>query len=509
LKNFDYSSKMIYNHNIIIKHTFMQEALTYDDILLVPKYSEILPGQTDLSSWFSRNIPLKTPIASSPMDTVTEHKMAIAMALQGGIGIIHKNLSIEEQAEEIRLVKRYENGFVVDPMTLSPEDTVDDVYRIREEKGYKKIPVVDKGGKLLGIVTELYYFWPEDKNLKVSKIMKPVSELMTVSDTASLVEANEVIKKEKLAVLCVVDKNGILKAVVTRKDLQKNESFPLSNKDPKKHLYVGAAVGVGEDALSRAQALVKAGADVLVVDTAHGHSKGVINAVKMLKKDKITREADIVAGNVATAEAVRDLIKAGVDGVKVGIGPGSICTTRVVAGIGVPQATAIMEAVKGRGKNINIPIIADGGIKYSGDATKALALGASAVMLGGLLAGAEESPGETEFVDGLMYKTYRGMGSLAAMARGSKDRYGQGSVKETGKFVPEGIEGRTLYRGPVEKIMYQLTGGLRSGMGYLGAKNFLELRKRAEFVRITSAGFKESHPHTVTIAKDAPNYFKS
>jgi IMP dehydrogenase len=486
----------------------MQEALTYDDVLLVPKYSEILPSETELLSRFSRNIPLKTPIASAPMDTVTEHKMAIAMALHGGIGIIHKNLSIAEQAEEVRLVKRYQSGFVIDPITLSLEDTVDEVYRIREEKGYKKIPVVDEKGKLLGIVTELYYFWPQDKGKKVKEIMKPVKELVTMLEGANLFKANEVIRKEKLVVLCVVDKNGILKSIVTRKDLEKNESFPFSNKDAKKRLYVGAAVGVGDDLLSRAEALVAAGADVLVVDTAHGHSRGVIEAVKKIKKNKATQNVDVVAGNVATAEAVRDLIKAGVDGVKIGIGPGSICTTRVVAGIGVPQVTAVMEALKGRGKNNDIPIIADGGIKYSGDITKALALGASSVMLGGLLAGAEESPGDTEFVDGLMYKLYRGMGSLGAMQRGSKDRYGQGNVKEVAKFVPEGIEGRTIYRGPVEKIVYQLTGGLRSGMGYLGAKNLTELVKNAQFVRITGAGIKESHPHTVTIAKDAPNYFK-
>ena len=500
--------EIVYNPNIIIKHNFMQEALTYDDVLLIPKYSEILPSETKLESRFSRNIPMKTPIVSSPMDTVTEHKMAIAMALQGGIGIIHKNLSISEQAEEVRLVKRYQNGFVIDPITLSLEDSVDEVYRIREEKGYKKIPVVDEKGKLLGIVTELYYFWPQDKGKKVKDIMKPVSELVTVLEGSNLSQANDVIRKETLVVLCVINKNGILKSIVTRKDLEKNESFPFSNKDAKKRLYVGAAVGVGLDLLERADALVMAGADVLVVDTAHGHSRGVIEAVKKLKKNKATASVDVVAGNVATAQAVRDLIRAGADGVKIGIGPGSICTTRVVAGIGVPQVTAILEAIKGRGKNSNIPIIADGGIKYSGDITKALALGASSVMLGGLLAGAEESPGETEFADGLMYKTYRGMGSLGAMLRGSKDRYGQGNVKEVGKFVPEGIEGRTIYRGPVEKIIYQLTGGLRSGMGYLGAKTILELVKKAEFVRITNAGFKESHPHTVTITKEAPNYFK-
>jgi IMP dehydrogenase len=486
----------------------MQEALTYDDILLIPQYSEILPSETQTESKFSRNIPLKIPIISSPMDTVTEHKMAIALALQGGIGIIHKNLSIEKQAEEVRLVKRYENGFIVDPITVSPDSSVDDLHKIHEEKGYTKIPVVDENKKLLGIVTELYYLWPEDKNLKAKDVMKPAEKLITISDKASLKEANDLIRKEKLSVLCVVDKNGKLKSIVSRRDLEKNQSYPIANKDENKHLYVGAAVGVGKELLERAHAVVDAGADVLVVDAAHGHSKGIIDAIKTLKGEKFSKKIDVVAGNVATQKGALDLIAAGVDGVKVGVGPGSICTTRVVAGIGVPQVTAIIEAVKAKAKDKGVAIIADGGIKYSGDMVKALALGADCVMLGGLLAGAEESPGETEFVDGLMYKTYRGMGSLAAMSQGSKDRYGQAEVKESGKFVPEGIEGRTIYRGPVEKIIYQLIGGLRSGMGYNGAKTIKDLQKKAEVVKITGAGLKESHPHDITITKDAPNYFR-
>lgn len=485
----------------------MQEALTYDDILLTPQYSEVLPSDVSVESKFSRNIPLKIPIISSPMDTVTEHRMAIALALEGGIGIIHKNLSMLQQAEEVRLVKRYENGFITEPVTVSPESTVDEVHKINEEKGYKKIPVVDETGKLLGLVIELDYLWPEDKGIKIKEIMRPVEKLITVNENSSLKEANEVIRKERLSVLCVTDSSGKLKAIVTRKDLEKNQEFPNANKDSNKHLYVGAAVGVGADTLERARALAQARVDVIVVDTAHGHSKGVIETVKTLKNEPALENIDIVAGNVASAEGARDLLDAGVDGIKVGVGPGSICTTRIVAGIGVPQVTAIMEAVKGR-KSKDVPVIADGGIKYSGDMVKALALGADSVMLGGLLAGAEESPGETEFVYGLMYKTYRGMGSLGAMSKGSKDRYGQADVNDSAKFVPEGIEGRTIYRGPVDKIIYQLIGGLKSGMGYQGAKNITQLQKNAKPVRITNAGLIESHPHDITITKDAPNYRK-
>lgn len=485
----------------------MQEALTYDDILLSPGYSEILPSQTNVESKFSRNVPLKIPIISSPMDTVTEHKMAIAIALEGGLGIIHKNLSIDEQTREVKLVKRFENGFVINPMTVSPNDTVEDVHKIREDKGYKKIPVVDENKKLLGLVTELHYTWPEEKDLKIKDIMQPIDELITIDDEGtSLDKANDVIRKEKLSVLCVVNKKGQLRSIVTRRDLEKNQNYPNANKDANKHLYVGASIGVGGDASERARSLAEAGADVIVVDTAHGHSKGVIEMIKSLKQDKKLKGVDIVAGNVATRKAVEDLIKGGADGVKVGIGPGSICTTRVVAGIGVPQATAVIESVKGKSKDNDVAIIADGGIKFSGDITKALALGADCVMLGGLLAGAEESPGETEFVDGRMYKTYRGMGSLGAMSKGSKDRYGQADVKDNQKFVPEGIEGRTDYSGPVDKILYQLIGGLKSGMGYVGAKTIVELSEKAKPVRITNAGFVESHPHNINITKEAPNY---
>lgn len=484
---------------------FMLEALTFDDVLLVPHYSEILPHEADTSSRFSKNVPLKSPLVSAPMDTVTEHEMAIAMALEGGLGIIHKNLSPEEQAREVRLVKRYENGFITDPMTVGVDSLVDDVYKIFQEKGYKKIPVVDADKKLIGLVTELDYLWPLDQGKQATEVMIGVDDLIKVPADVTLAQANETIRKEKLSVLCVVDDAGKLKSIVTRRDLEKNKDYPRANKDANKSLYVGAAIGVGADSLERAKLLVKAGVDVLIVDTAHGHSKGVIEMVKTLKHDPETKYVDVVAGNVATKQAVIDLIKAGVDGVKVGVGPGSICTTRVVAGIGVPQLTAVMEAVKGKGSK-DVPVIADGGIQFSGDIVKAIAAGAESVMMGSLLAGAEEAPGETEFLNGRMYKVYRGMGSLGAMEKGSKDRYGQADVKDTQKFVPEGIEGRIPYRGPVDKIIYQLIGGLRSGMGYNGARDIKELQKNAEFVKITSAGLKESHPHDIAQSKEAPNY---
>ncbi len=485
-------------------HPSIPDALTYDDILLTPRYSEIAPSDAVLAGKFSTRVPLNLPIVSAPMDTVTEHVMAIAMALQGGLGIIHKNLTPDEQATEVRLVKRFENGFIVDPVTVSLTDTVETLKNIHDDKGYKKIPVVDNDGMLLGIVTELYYSWPDDRAKTVADVMKPVDKLVTAPHTISLKKANDVIRKEQLSVLCVVDKSGRLRSIVTRRDLEKNISFPNANKDADKNLRVGAAIGVGTDAEERARKLADAGVDVIVVDTAHGHSKSVITLVKKLKKQAWMKDVDIVAGNIATAEGAKDLIAAGVDGVKVGIGPGSICTTRVVAGIGVPQASAIMSAVRGSARTV--PIIADGGIKYSGDIVKALALGASCVMLGGLLAGSEEAPGDMEYIDGRMYKNYRGMGSLAAMQKGSKDRYGQGNITESGKFVPEGIEGRIAYRGPVDNILYQLAGGLRAGMGYVGAKNLTHLATRARFVRITDAGLRESHPHDVTITKDSPNY---
>ena len=486
----------------------MQEALTFDDVLLVPQYTDTRPRLVKTDSKFSRNVALKTPLVSSPMDTVTEHKMAIAMALSGGLGIVHKNLTISEQAEEVAMVKRFENGFIIDPITVEADDAISVVYKIKQDKGIKKIPVLNKRGQLAGMVTNLDYFWPTDRRKKVRDVMAKVKDLVTAPANTSLERANDIICKKKLSILCLVEKSGKLTSIVTRKDLEKNELYPNANKDARKRLRVGAALSFGEDTMVRARALAEAGVDVLVVDTAYGHSKGVIDILHELKRDKATKEIDIVAGNVATKEAVEDLIKAGADGVKVGIGPGSICTTRVVAGVGVPQISAVMDAVAGRGKHKDVSIIADGGIKYSGDIAKALAVGADCVMIGGLFAGTEEAPGDTEFFNGKMYKTYRGMGSVAAMKKGSKDRYGQASVKESSEFVPEGIEGRILYRGPVSAVVYQLEGGLRAGMAYTGAKNIPEFYKKAKLVRITGAGLVESHPHDVEITKEAPNYGK-
>lgn len=482
------------------------EALTFDDISLVPQFSNILPKNVDLGTKLSRNIKMRAPLLSAPMDTVTEHEMAIALALAGGIGIIHKNLSVQEQAREVHLVKRFENGFIVDPVTVEPDDSVSQVYKIRQEKRYNRIPVVNKQGQLVGLISKLDYFWPHDKSRKVRQVMTRAKDLVTASADISLDKANDIIRQQKLSILCLVSKSGKLEAIVTRKDLEKNEIYPSANKDSHKRLRAGAAVGVGKSELERARALVAQGVDVLVVDTAHGHSKGVIEQIKSLKKDKITKDTDIIAGNIATAQAASDLIEAGVDAIKVGMGPGSICTTRVVAGIGVPQITAVMEVVAGRGKNKNIPVIADGGIKYSGDIVKALAAGADSVMIGSLFAGTEESPGETEYYNGRMYKSYRGMGSVAAMSKGSRDRYLQDGVGDENKLVPEGIEGRILYRGPADKVVYQLLGGVRSGMGYIGAKNINELHQKAKFVKVTKSGLRESHPHDVEITKAAPNY---
>lgn len=483
----------------------MQEALTFDDVLLLPRFSNILPAETKIESRLTRHLTIKIPLLSAPMDTVTEHRLAIALALAGGLGVIHKNLAASAQAEEVRLVKRFQSGFVVDPITASVDDSINAVFKIRQERGYKKIPVVGKSGQLVGLITELDYLWPDDKGRKVKELMTRAKNLVVASSGVSLQKANDIIRRKKLSILCIVSKSGKLEAIVTRRDLEKNLQYTGANKDERKRLRVGAAIGVGKDGLARAQLLAEAGVDVLVVDTAHGHSAGVIQMVETLKKDKIIRELDVIAGNVATAEGVAALIAAGADAVKIGIGPGSICTTRVVAGIGVPQITAIQEAVKGRGKHKDVPLIADGGIKYSGDIVKALAAGADTVMIGSLFAGTEESPGEMVYFGGRMYKTYRGMGSLGAMIHGSKDRYGQADTHDS-KLVPEGIEGRTLYRGSVAGVIFQLVGGLQSGMGYLGAKTIAELQKNANFIKITAAGLKESHPHDVEITKEAPNY---
>jgi len=483
----------------------MQETFTFDDVLLAPQYSEIRPKDAVLDGRLTRHIAMRLPIMSAPMDTVTEHRLAIALALAGGIGVIHKNLTADQQAREVRLVKRFENGFITEPVTVGPDDTIQAVHDIRIKKGYKAAPVVDKEGKLLGLITKLDYFWPHDKDKLVREAMVPTQKLITAPADISLEQANDIIYTKKLGVLCLADAAGRLSAIVTRKDLEKNEMYPQANKDRNKSLRVGAAVSVGEAALERARLLVGSGVNVIVVDVAHGHSGGVIDTVKLLKKDSVTKEVDVIAGNIATAAGAKALIAAGADAVKVGVGPGSICTTRVVAGIGVPQLSAVLEAVKGRGRS-KVPIIADGGIRYSGDIVKALAAGADSVMIGGLFAGAEESPGDTEYYQGRMYKSYRGMGSLGAMSHGSADRYGQASTVEATQFVPEGIEGRIQYRGPVAAIIHQLAGGVRAGMAYVGAKTIPELQQKAEFIKITPAGWRESHPHDIEITKQAPNY---
>lgn len=481
------------------------EGITFDDVLLEPGYSEVLPRDVDLSTRLTKRITLKVPLLSSPMDTVTEAEMATALALQGGIGIIHKNLTIERQAEEVIRVKRYENGFISDPITASSDTPIEEIYGIFREYGYKNVPIIDDEGILLGLVSDLDYFYPDDSGKTAQELMTPVESLVVEKEGISLKQANAAIRKNKLRVLLLVDKKGALAGMVTRSDLMKNERYPNAVKDEHKRLCVGAAISVGQTAMDRASELVDAGVDVLVVDTAHGHSRGVIDMVKAIKKEKRFNHVDVIAGNIATKEGAKALISAGADAVKVGVGPGSICTTRIVAGIGVPQISAVMEAVKAA-RLANVPVIADGGIKYSGDIVKALAAGAESVMIGSLFAGTDEAPGETEYVNGKIYKSYRGMGSIAAMARGSKDRYAQSDTSDEKKFVPEGIEGRVLYKGKIADYVYMLLGGVRSGFGYIGAKTLQEMHEKARFIKISAAGLRESHPHDVTITKEAPNY---
>lgn len=485
-----------------MKHSFT-EALTYDDVLVLPAYSEVRPKQVDTSTRLTQNIILRVPILSAPMDTVTEHRLAIAVALYGGFGVIHKNMPAEQQAEEVRLVKRFENGFIEDPVTVQPEDKIRDVNAIREAKGYKKIPVVDAGGKLVGLITEQDYFIPDDNDVPVKFKMKPVQEITVEHEGINLKQANTIIREKKLSVLPIVSSAGKLVALVTRKDLEKNELFPLATKDAHKSLRVGGAISVGEPALARAKLLAEAGVDALVVDVAHGHSKGVLETITQLKKE--LPGVDVIAGNIATAEGAKALVQAGADAVKVGVGPGSICTTRIVAGIGMPQLTAVMEAVRGRGKAA-VPVIADGGIRYSGDIVKALVAGAETVMLGNLLAGTDESPGEVVHEEGKIFKSYRGMGSTEAMKAGSKDRYGQSDTQAEEEFIPEGVPARVVYRGAVEKQLYQLVGGVRAGMAYIGAQSIPELPVKGEFVRITNAGMRESHPHSLSGFQTTSNY---
>ncbi len=480
--------------------------LTYDDVLLLPQYSEILPKSVDTKTQLTKRIELNAPILSAAMDTVTEHELAIKMALYGGIGIIHKNLTPDEQAEEVDLVKRFENGFIRSPKCAKPTDTIQDIYEIRNRYGYKAVPITDTGkanGKLVGLITANDYFIHKHAGQKVKDRMTKAEKLLTAQDGISLGQANDILEESKHSKLIIVDKQNRLKAMVTRRDIEKNKLYPDSCKDKDKRLRVGAAVGPAKNMEERVEKLVKAGVDVLVVDTAHGHSKGVIDTIKYVKKNY--KKIDVIGGNIATAEAVKALVKAGADAVKVGIGPGSICTTRVVTGIGAPQFSAVAECVKEANKT-NTPVIADGGIKLSGDMAKAIAGGASAVMIGSLFAGTKESPGDLIYHEGKTFKSYRGMGSMGAMAGGGKERYGQADVKEEAKYVPEGIEGQIIYKGPVAHEVFQLIGGLRSSMGYVGAKDIPTFHKKAKFVQITNAGLLESHPHDVMVTKDAPNY---
>lgn len=482
----------------------MPMALTYDDVLLKPGYSELLPAETQLHSRFSRNIAINIPIASAAMDTVTESQTAIVMAQEGGIGVIHKNLSPQMQAIEVEKVKRFEAGVILDPVTVGPEINLRNLVEIIKKHKITGVPVVDVTKKLVGLITSRDMRFETNLSKKVEDVMTPIERLVVASRGILPEDAKKLLHQHRIEKLPLVDKEGQLIGLVTIKDILKTIDFPNSNKDSLGRLRVAAAMGVGPKEFDRACLLVDAGVDALVVDTAHGHSKGVITMVKKLR-DHFNDQIDIIAGNVATGDACRDLIEAGVDGIKVGIGPGSICTTRVVAGIGVPQLSAVMEcaqACKGSG----VPIIADGGIKYSGDMVKAMAAGAGCIMIGSLFAGTDETPGEMVLYKGRTYKVYRGMGSLGAMSLGSKDRYGQAGVDDIGKLVPEGIEGQVAYRGSLATNIYQHIGGLRAGLGYVGAANFGELVTKAQFVRITAASLKESHPHDVMITKEAPNY---
>lgn len=476
-------------------------ALTFDDILLKPCHSEILPSQVETKTRLTKKIEINIPIASAAMDTVTEAKTAITMAQNGGLGVIHKNMTIEEQAAEVVKVKRSETGMIVDPITLTPDATVEMALNIMQRQHISGFPVT-QNGKLVGILTNRDLRFVDNHKTQISEVMTK-DKLITVKENVTREECRKLFQKYRIEKLLVVDKNQNLKGLITVKDMEKAQQFPNAVKDELSRLLVGAAVGVGDEGLRRTEALVDAGADVIVIDTAHGHSEMVLEAVKVVKKRFKTIQ--VIAGNIATKDAATALIAAGVDAIKVGVGPGSICTTRIVSGVGVPQVQALLDCIS-VAKKAGVPIISDGGIKYSGDVVKALAIGASVVMIGSLLAGTDEAPGEIILYQGRSYKVYRGMGSLGAMREGSKDRYFQADVSEARKLVPEGIEGRVPYRGPLSDSLYQLVGGLRSGMGYLGAKSISELQKRADFVRITSAGLKESHVHDIIVTKEAPNY---
>lgn len=475
-----------------------KRALTFEDVLLIPKYSEVLPKEVSLKTMLTRNIPLNIPMVSAAMDTVTEYRAAIAMAHLGGIGIIHKNMDIETQVKQIKKVKKSESGIIIDPIYVHPDATLSEAEELMSEFKISGVPVVDGHNKLLGILTNRDMRFEKDLKKLASAVMTPMP-LVTAKAGITLEEAEQIMHKNKIEKLPIIDENGFLKGLITIKDIKKRIEYPHANKDDFGRLRVGAAIGVGQ--LDRARALVDAGVDVLVLDSAHGHSKGIIDTVKAIKKDMVV---DIIAGNVATGEATLALIEAGADGVKVGIGPGSICTTRIVAGVGVPQISAIDECSE-VGRKHGVPIIADGGIRYSGDIAKALAVGASVIMAGSLLAGTEESPGDTIMYQGRQYKSYRGMGSIGAMTKGSTDRYFQEGTAAD-KLVPEGIEGRVPFRGSIAAVVHQMMGGLRSSMGYCGSESIEAFWDKAEFVEITSAGLKESHVHDVIITQEAPNY---
>ncbi len=477
------------------------DGLTFDDVLLIPAYSEVLPNAVDLSTKFSRNIILNVPLVSAAMDTVTEAQLAIAIAREGGIGVIHKNMTIEEQARQVHMVKRAENGMIYDPVTISRGSRVIDALNLMKEYKIGGIPVVDENGMLVGIVTNRDLRFERNLERPIDEVMTK-ENLVTTSQSTNLEEAADILQRHKIEKLPVVDKNGKLVGLVTYKDITKAKDKPNACKDSLGRLRVAAGIGVTSDSLTRAEALVKAGVDAIVIDTAHGHSKGVVRVLKEVKA--AYPEIDVVVGNIATGEAAKFLADNGADAVKVGIGPGSICTTRIIAGIGVPQLSAVYDVAKAL-EGTGVPLIADGGIRYSGDIVKALAAGAYSVMLGGMFAGVEESPGETIIFNGRKYKSYRGMGSLEAMEKGSKDRYFQANVTDNKKLVPEGIAARVPYKGTLYEVVYQMLGGLRAGMGYCGAANIEKLHS-AQFTKITNAGVAESHPHDVTITSEAPNY---
>ncbi|MEJ5263359.1 MAG: IMP dehydrogenase [Ignavibacterium sp.] len=486
----------------MLDKNLLSEGLTFDDVLLIPARSSVLPRDVDVSTYLTREIKLNIPLISAAMDTVTESEMAIAMAREGGIGILHKNMTIERQCEEVDKVKRSESGMIQNPITLTPDKTIGDALTIMKKYSISGIPIVDQNGKLVGILTNRDLRFEPNQSLQVSSLMTK-ENLITAPLGTTLEKAERILQKHKIEKLPVVDKRGKLKGLITFKDILKKKKHPNACKDNLGRLRVGAAIGVTIDSVERAKALFDAGADVIVIDTAHGHSEGVIKTIKEIRKK--FRYEQIIAGNVGTYEGALDLINLGIDAVKVGIGPGSICTTRIVAGVGVPQITAIAEAYRAASKK-NIPVIADGGIRHTGDVSKAIVAGADSVMIGGLFAGVDESPGEKILYEGRSFKLYRGMGSIGAMKQGSKDRYFQDAEDDIAKLVPEGVEGRVPYKGPLSDTIYQIIGGLRAAMGYCGTKDIQSLKKNGKFIKITLAGLKESHPHDVIITQEAPNY---